>query len=137
MLVHFAMVCDVCGVRQPEYDGYLSCRECDRHVCKSCAAVYDPDPPGHAVCRECQAADAIAKLRRWLEEHRPLNINGIRAWVALDALEAAQKDAERLDWLEKYSSAARLRINGNRNLCSWCYTNIRESIDAAMAKEDK
>jgi hypothetical protein len=52
-LVRFAMVCDKCNVRQEEYAGYLSRSECMDHVCKECAAEYDPDPPGRALCREC------------------------------------------------------------------------------------
>lgn len=52
-LVRFAMVCDKCKVRQEEYAGYLSCRECGEDVCEKCCAEYDPDPPGHAVCKQC------------------------------------------------------------------------------------
>lgn len=53
MLVRFAMVCDKCRERQPEYCGYLNCRVCGDEVCEKCCAEYDADPPGHAVCKDC------------------------------------------------------------------------------------
>lgn len=60
MIVRFAMVCDLCGVRQEEYAGYLSCRECLRHVCPKCAVEYDPDPPGRAVCKDCSGLVGVS-----------------------------------------------------------------------------
>lgn len=53
MIVRFAIVCDLCGKRGREYMGGLACCVCGRDVCKECAALYDPDPPGRALCREC------------------------------------------------------------------------------------
>ncbi len=52
-LVKYAMVCDKCHERQPEYAGYLSCKDCGDDVCETCCSVYDPDPPGYAVCVFC------------------------------------------------------------------------------------
>jgi len=60
-LVRFAMVCDKCHVRQEEYAGYLSCKECGDDVCEGCCTEYDPDPPGYAFCKAC-AAIAEGKL---------------------------------------------------------------------------
>jgi len=57
-VVRFAAVCDVCGMRQEEYAGYLTCDECQRIVCERCAVRWDPDPPGAALCRECAAGGA-------------------------------------------------------------------------------
>jgi len=70
MLVRFAMVCDKCRERQPEYCGYLNCRVCGDEVCEKCCAEYDADPPGHAVCRDCATRDLEYQVSRaeYLEE---------------------------------------------------------------------
>ena len=61
-LVRFAMVCDKCHQRQPEYEGWLTCRDCGDDVCESCCAEYDPDPPGSALCKQCAALEQIEQI---------------------------------------------------------------------------
>jgi len=55
-LARYHAICDLCGQRQPEYQGYLNCRRCLRIVCEPCSIEYDPDPPGQALCWQCDQA---------------------------------------------------------------------------------
>lgn len=61
---------------------------------------------------------------------------------AAAALEAARKDAERLDWLDANGSAVRLKGDSRRNLIIWdavhvpSYRTIRHAIDHARGEEE-
>lgn len=52
--VRFAMICDKCQRRSDEYSRWQTCVDCGDDVCKTCAAEYDDDPPGHAICKTCK-----------------------------------------------------------------------------------
>lgn len=56
MKVKFADICDQCGARSPEYDGWWSCRECLMDVCGACIVPgSNDDERGEALCKICKA----------------------------------------------------------------------------------
>jgi hypothetical protein len=55
-MVRFAMICDHCGKRSPEYGGWPTCRECGDHVCLGCIVPESDDADcDHydATCLKC------------------------------------------------------------------------------------
>jgi hypothetical protein len=53
-IVRFAMICDHCGTRSPEYTPWLTCRECGDEVCNACIVPGSADDEsGKATCLRC------------------------------------------------------------------------------------
>src|SRR5256885_12920901 len=50
--VRFAMLCDQCKRRSPEYTPWGRCTECEDDVCDECAPEADPETRA-AVCHRC------------------------------------------------------------------------------------
>lgn len=50
--VRFAMLCDQCKRRSPEYTPWGHCTECDEDVCDNCAPEADPETRA-TVCHRC------------------------------------------------------------------------------------
>jgi hypothetical protein len=67
MIVRFAVVCDQCGKKGPEYQGGINCSECGDDICESCAERFDYDPPTRGVCKRCQAEANACRAEREAE----------------------------------------------------------------------
>ena len=55
-IVRFAMVCDHCGKRSPEYSGWPTCASCGSDICLTCAVPdsVDADYDHYdALCLKC------------------------------------------------------------------------------------
>lgn len=57
MRVRFHDECDRCGARSDEYVPLPTCRECDEHICPTCAV------PGSLRQREFDGPDGFATMR--------------------------------------------------------------------------
>lgn len=51
MIVRFAMLCDGCRRRSPEYTHWPECRQCGRDICFNCGEDVEDDSEGHVTCR--------------------------------------------------------------------------------------
>lgn len=52
-MVRFAMICDHCGKRSPEYTLWPTCRECGEDVCHECSTDFSDDETNRATCLNC------------------------------------------------------------------------------------
>jgi len=50
--VRFAVVCDKCGKRSPEYETWATCPYCCDDVCPACCIGYKEDE-GRTECTAC------------------------------------------------------------------------------------
>jgi hypothetical protein len=63
--VRYAMLCEDCGARSPEYYAWWSCRECMNDVCDACIVPGTQDSEtGRAFCKACKAEAE----RPWLQD---------------------------------------------------------------------
>lgn len=54
-MVQFAMLCDKCQRRSPEYESWPSCRECMEDACSNCDIPQERrlDENYRTLCKEC------------------------------------------------------------------------------------
>jgi len=57
-MVRFAMICDHCGERSPEYTPWWNCEDCGEDVCDDCIVPGSQDEETRkAVCLMCEDRD--------------------------------------------------------------------------------
>jgi hypothetical protein len=99
--VKFAMVCDLCNTRGPEYEPGVSCMSCDRDICPDCAVWREDCGASHwGGCWECRLADALVY---YLWERTGINLHTRTLWKVTRLFIPVARVLWRWGWLNSPS----------------------------------